>query len=58
MKTFIVIVMALATLRTIVPFAKSETYHDVAGKFIPGALLAASQILALWWLCEIFFTVK
>lgn len=58
MKTFIVVIMALATLRAIVPFAKSETYHNVAEKFIPDIILAAAHIIALWQLCEIFYTTK
>lgn len=58
MKTYIAVIMALATLRTIVPFANPKTYHERASKIFATFVVAVTQVIAFWYLCEILFSVK
>ena len=57
MKTFITVIMALATLRTIVPLIDNKTYASIS-KIIAVYTVAITQVIAFWYLCEIFFTTK
>lgn len=50
--------MALATVRTLVPLLNAKTYQERGTKIFASFLVAITQIIAFWYLCEIIYNIK
>lgn len=57
MLTFTIIMFGLATLRTITPFMKEDTYKSLSS-FIASSLLCITMVISYIWFLQQFIQVK